>query len=485
MIRMLWRGLAGLVAVGRASPARAEWRRAESSNFILFGDAFGIAAARSASCCSRISTGCCARSPRSRSRRRRTSSTSISSAGMTTSNVIRTVPRRRCRLLHRDARRHRRLRRRQSGAGADNQILFHEYAHHFMRQSTPSSIRPGTSEGFAEYFATARFTARTDRHRQLLRRAGPMRSCSGSWLPMERILSGGPMGLNREEMAAYYAQSWLLTHYFYSTPERQAALARLSCGARRGDARPRRCSARPASPSTAERRAPALHPRRPASAIADWTARRALPRVPCGHGYPAAAFGRRPDACSRRRSGSASARTSRRLPAAHPGRGGAPSGRSVRDAGARPCRAAATATAQPADRLLDRLLGGRAERCRAALPQGHAPPDGSPRGDDPPENAGATARAMVHAARIAPIPNHFQTLYRFAQSLRGEPEFRLREYAQRAAARAPARAAGAEITMNAAVAADRARRICRGDRLLAPLAGDPARYRPRPRRRGG
>jgi hypothetical protein len=53
---------------------------------------------------------------------------------------------------------------------------------------------------------------------------------------MEQILTVEPARLNEEQQALFYAQSWLLTHYFYSTPERSAALGRFLAATRRGEA---------------------------------------------------------------------------------------------------------------------------------------------------------------------------------------------------------------------------------------------------------
>lgn len=107
-----------------------------------------------------------------------------------------------------------------------DETLLHEYTHHFMRQHMRSAFPSWFVEGFAEYFATVRFTSRRIEIGNYSRgRASQI--LEGEWLPMERVLGGGPGGLNPPAMSAYYAQSWLLVHYFYSNPERQRALNRL------------------------------------------------------------------------------------------------------------------------------------------------------------------------------------------------------------------------------------------------------------------
>ncbi len=106
-----------------------------------------------------------------------------------------------------------------------NAILFHEYAHHFMAQSARTAYPAWYSEGFAEYFMTAKFTKESID----IGNFDPERAAwlvHAQWLPWERVLGGTSNGLTAEGAAMFYAQSWLLTHYFYSNAERQAALRR-------------------------------------------------------------------------------------------------------------------------------------------------------------------------------------------------------------------------------------------------------------------
>jgi Flp pilus assembly protein TadD len=106
-----------------------------------------------------------------------------------------------------------------------NSILFHEYAHHFLLQNARIAYPAWYIEGFAEYFMTAKFT----KDRIDIGNFSPARASwlvSAPWLPWERVLSGTGGGLTPEGNAMFYAQSWLLTHYFYSNAERQAMLRR-------------------------------------------------------------------------------------------------------------------------------------------------------------------------------------------------------------------------------------------------------------------
>jgi tetratricopeptide (TPR) repeat protein len=113
------------------------------------------------------------------------------------------------------------------GSGTENDhILFHEYAHHFMYQYLPGSYPGWFVEGFAEFFATADLTP--NRMRVGLHSPGRMNSLTmgeNAWLPMETLLRSRASELG-DRSHFYYAQSWALTHYFLSTNERRAAMGR-------------------------------------------------------------------------------------------------------------------------------------------------------------------------------------------------------------------------------------------------------------------
>jgi tetratricopeptide (TPR) repeat protein len=113
------------------------------------------------------------------------------------------------------------------GRGAENdQTLFHEYCHHFMQQYLTAAYPGWFVEGFAEYFATAELTP--GHMRVGLPSPGRMNSLTmgaNTWLPMETVLRSRSLEIGSRGHF-YYAQSWALTNYFMSTPERRAALGR-------------------------------------------------------------------------------------------------------------------------------------------------------------------------------------------------------------------------------------------------------------------
>jgi hypothetical protein len=99
--------------------------------------------------------------------------------------------------------------------GIDAQeILFHEYAHHFMYQHFANLYPAWYVEGFAEFVATTEF----EDGRIVIGQASGARAgwlVAGSWLPMERLIEGMPR--DGEDIARFYAQSWLFVHYIFNT----------------------------------------------------------------------------------------------------------------------------------------------------------------------------------------------------------------------------------------------------------------------------
>jgi hypothetical protein len=105
------------------------------------------------------------------------------------------------------------------------EVIFHEYAHHFMLQYFPASYPPWYIEGFAEYLATVRFTddmLEIGRFNQ--NRADWLGDPSG-WLPFNTLLFSDPSRLNGREVARFYAQSWLLVHFLMRDADRRQRLA--------------------------------------------------------------------------------------------------------------------------------------------------------------------------------------------------------------------------------------------------------------------
>lgn len=98
-------------------------------------------------------------------------------------------------------------------------ILFHEYGHHFMFQIDAVRYPPWFVEGFAEFYSTTRFE-------------GPKVIVGmQSYMRSDGLI--GEKGINyadiiseksdayKEQIDLFYAQSWLLSHYIMSSPQRR------------------------------------------------------------------------------------------------------------------------------------------------------------------------------------------------------------------------------------------------------------------------
>lgn len=107
--------------------------------------------------------------------------------------------------------------------GNENDTLFHEYAHHFMMQYHPAPYPPWYVEGFADFVMTA--VIRPDWFE--FGNTNPIRSSwltgASDWIPYEQILFGD---LRRVNAGPFYAQSWLLVHYIMADEARRTAFIR-------------------------------------------------------------------------------------------------------------------------------------------------------------------------------------------------------------------------------------------------------------------
>lgn len=91
--------------------------------------------------------------------------------------------------------------------GAD-EILFHEYAHHFMYQYFPATYPAWYVEGFAEFFQTADFE---EDGSIVIGRVSGNRALGlayENWVPYAQLLAN-----TRDHGFSAYTQGWLLTHF--------------------------------------------------------------------------------------------------------------------------------------------------------------------------------------------------------------------------------------------------------------------------------
>jgi hypothetical protein len=112
-------------------------------------------------------------------------------------------------------------------------ILQHEYTHHFMYQYGNGAMPAWLVEGLAEYFSTANVDgeqvrlgmASPGRVRSLIQDASSMNRIRPRRLPLETVLTASTGQLSGDDAIAFYAQSWLMTHYLLRDPERKRQLA--------------------------------------------------------------------------------------------------------------------------------------------------------------------------------------------------------------------------------------------------------------------
>ncbi len=234
MKKRLWHALAGLfvLALFWSAPALAEWRRAESPNFIVYGESSEgrlrqriLQLEEFHRLLVSITTVDGPPAPNKLAVYIVTGNDDLRRIGNVSSNIagfyvatpygIATF----------------------ADAAAEinaNEVLFHEYAHHFMRQYAPSAYPAWYVEGFAEYFATARFQT-NEIHVGLGSATRAWSVLDGQWIPMEAVLFGEGRRSSPEAMQRFYSQAWMIVHYFNSTLPLRAKLRAYLAALRRGD----------------------------------------------------------------------------------------------------------------------------------------------------------------------------------------------------------------------------------------------------------
>ena len=104
-------------------------------------------------------------------------------------------------------------------------IFFHEYAHHLMLQNLDVVYPKWLVEGYAEFLSTVQF----EKDGQLrLGRPADHRMYEillTAKLSYSRLLENEDIRPSDPTFNSFYGRSWILTHYFMFTPERQKQLA--------------------------------------------------------------------------------------------------------------------------------------------------------------------------------------------------------------------------------------------------------------------
>lgn len=119
---------------------------------------------------------------------------------------------------------------RRAGSGSDGeltaqQVLLHEYAHHFMYRNYAGAVPQWFSEGFAEFNGTARFEKDGGVGLGLPAQHRAYGLFEDSGLSLRRMLSGDYTKLDGMELETIYGKGWLLTHYLTLGGQRPGQLA--------------------------------------------------------------------------------------------------------------------------------------------------------------------------------------------------------------------------------------------------------------------
>lgn len=101
----------------------------------------------------------------------------------------------------------------------EDDVLFHEYAHHFMRDYFPQAYPAWFAEGFAEYFGM------TTIEKGAVSVGGENNSRAydltrATWIPLADLFGKGVWQIPPAKRSNYYALSWLMTHYMRSDAAR-------------------------------------------------------------------------------------------------------------------------------------------------------------------------------------------------------------------------------------------------------------------------
>jgi len=102
-------------------------------------------------------------------------------------------------------------------------VVLHEYVHHFMMQYFPNGYPGWLTEGLAEYYMTIDLQPKKVQIGDY-NRSRAYALLERDWIPAATLLSKRSTQLPKDEVSAFYAQSWLLTHYIWSDKERKAKL---------------------------------------------------------------------------------------------------------------------------------------------------------------------------------------------------------------------------------------------------------------------
>lgn len=124
-----------------------------------------------------------------------------------------------------------------SNASPSELVLMHEYAHHFMAENTDYLVPRWYGEGFAEYFATAKFEKEGAVGLGLPAEHRAYELSEARNVTIERLLDSKLYAAQKTSMYDnFYGRSWLLFHYLFTVDERRNKLVDYLNRLNRGEA---------------------------------------------------------------------------------------------------------------------------------------------------------------------------------------------------------------------------------------------------------
>jgi tetratricopeptide (TPR) repeat protein len=113
-----------------------------------------------------------------------------------------------------------------SRASESELVLMHEYAHHFMAENTTYLVPRWYSEGFAEYFATARFEKDGAVGLGLPAQHRAYDLFEATEVSIERLFDSKLYESRKsKDYDSFYGRSWLLFHYLFTDAGRREQIA--------------------------------------------------------------------------------------------------------------------------------------------------------------------------------------------------------------------------------------------------------------------
>lgn len=114
-----------------------------------------------------------------------------------------------------------------SSADLGDDVTFHEYAHHFMLENFPAAYPAWFVEGWAEYFMTTEI--RGDQIKVGgYNEARVYGMFQQSWVPLGELLTKTTAETRPDRRGMFYAEAWLLMHYMRSDPKRAEQLSAIT-----------------------------------------------------------------------------------------------------------------------------------------------------------------------------------------------------------------------------------------------------------------